>query len=203
MWTDFEFIRILSARKDFHGRSPRTFCSVIKPKYKSCQSNDMKLFLNAAVVATAASLGHGLRPDSTCSQTEGVIIGTGSVHETKTSSAADCCDACYNFGYNCLAYTFQPSTGDCFLKDNADSPTQEDDRISGTPSGGPSPAANRTVATRACQPPHDQYVAWKYCCCHLSSLSPQLSCFALIASMCGAGTTFAILPLQSKNASTT
>jgi beta-glucosidase-like glycosyl hydrolase len=116
-------------------------------------------------VTTAAAVGtavHATTHDSPlCSQNSEVVIGTNYVHQISVKSVGDCCAACYDYGYNCKAYTFDTATSECFLKDNINGKKQESGRISGTPTAGPrppSPNSNKTVETRACQPPHDSYL---------------------------------------------
>ena len=96
-----------------------------------------------------------------CTLTPGAVIGTGSIKELTVASAAACCDACFDFGYDCKGFSFDTSgTGACYLKDNTKTSTPQPNRTSGAPGAGPrppTPAENRTVATRACLPPHDVY----------------------------------------------
>ena len=107
-------------------------------------------------VASAVFLA-GMAAAQQCTQQANTIIGDGMVKQTTATSADDCCSKCFDFGYGCQAFTFQPSAGACFLKDNASGARSQTDRISGAPGAGPRPTPNVTVATRACQPPHDTY----------------------------------------------
>ena len=107
-----------------------------------------------AVALLAAPFGFA----QTCDETKDVIIGSGFVKELQNvASSGDCCSACYDFGYGCQAYTYEPSTKICFLKDNTKMGNKTSDRVSGKPGAGPRPAGNKTVSTRACLPPHDTY----------------------------------------------
>jgi hypothetical protein len=96
-------------------------------------------------------------PSQQCTQRSGVIVGNGYIKETTAASADDCCGKCFSYGYGCVSFTYQPSTGACFLKDNTSGSKAQDDRISGAPGAGPRPTPNVTVTTRACQPPHAKY----------------------------------------------
>jgi len=106
----------------------------------------MRTLLILAVIGTCAA--------SSCTQTTNTIIGTGSLTKTTTSSADDCCTACFNYGYTCKAFTFETATKTCTLKSNTDGNTVMKGSTSGITAAGPSPppAANMTVETRACLP---------------------------------------------------
>jgi hypothetical protein len=96
----------------------------------------------------------GVAAQQSCSQDKDVVYGTGEVKQLTAKAVDDCCQACYDYGYNCKAFTFQPSTGACFLKDNTNGQKAESDRISGKPSSTPGPPTgqNKTTETRACLP---------------------------------------------------
>ena len=113
------------------------------------------MWLNTVLVILSLSYGWA----SQCSLTNNMIIGEGSVKKiSNIASADDCCSECFNYGYGCQSFTYQPSTKECFLKDNCKGKTSMNDRVSGTTSVNPPPDhPNSTVSTRACQPPHHLY----------------------------------------------
>ena len=110
--------------------------------------SSLVFFLSALATSTWATSVRG----TTCSIKNGVIIGTGQVKISTTASANECCAECFSYGYSCKAFTFQPSTGQCFLKDNSQGTAPSSDRISGSPSAQPGPSPGHTKATRACLP---------------------------------------------------
>ena len=91
---------------------------------------------------------------TTCTLKKNLIIGTGSIKIINTHSTNECCAECYAFGYSCKAFTYQLSTGTCYLKDNFKTSTPSTDRTSGITSSSPTPAPlpNHTKTTRACLP---------------------------------------------------
>ena len=108
----------------------------------------MPYFYLAAALLTTTTLAA-----STCKTTTGVIVGTGHVKSlTGMHSSNECCAECFSYGYNCKAFTFVPSTGDCYLKDNTATTTPAADRVSGTPASTPGPSPDSTKKTRACLP---------------------------------------------------
>ena len=117
--------------------------------------------MRTAPVALAFA-GVAITEAQQCTTATGVSVGAGFIKELKgVASAAACCTECFDFGYGCTGFTFDTSgTGDCFLKDNTSGSTPTANRTSGAPGAGPrppTPADNRTVATRACLAPHDKY----------------------------------------------
>ncbi len=88
----------------------------------------MRLFLAPTATVAAAMLGSAAATEAnvaTCSQFTDVVIGTGSVATSTVKSVGECCSACYNYGYGCKAFTFETSTGSCFVKDNVNGNTTE------------------------------------------------------------------------------
>ena len=113
--------------------------------------------MRSAPVALAFA-GVAITEAQQCTTATGVSVGAGFIKELKgVASAAECCTECFDFGYGCTGFTFDTSgTGDCFLKDNTSGSTPTANRTSGAPGAGPrppTPADNRTVATRACLAP--------------------------------------------------
>jgi len=79
----------------------------------------------------------------TCTLQNGVILGSGSLHQSKATSANDCCEQCFDYP-GCIAFTFTTDTGACWLKDNVYNNTASSKSVSGTFT------ISRTLALRAC-----------------------------------------------------
>lgn len=79
----------------------------------------------------------------TCTMQNGVIRGSGSLHQSKAVSPEDCCTQCFNFP-GCIAFTYTTDTGACWLKDNVFNTTASPKSVSGTFT------VSRTVTFRAC-----------------------------------------------------
>ena len=81
----------------------------------------LKVFAGVLLAgAPAASEALVPQQQQTCGleKVEGRIFGSSHFAEPQVDSADQCCAACAAAGAKCLAYTFEDSTKQCFLKDN-------------------------------------------------------------------------------------
>eukprot|EP01064_Diplonema_japonicum_P009910 TRINITY_DN17324_c0_g1_i1.p1 TRINITY_DN17324_c0_g1~~TRINITY_DN17324_c0_g1_i1.p1 ORF type:complete len:807 (+),score=213.88 TRINITY_DN17324_c0_g1_i1:31-2421(+) len=65
-----------------------------------------------------------------CTYETDVIIGTGFIKLLNSTSSGDCCNKCAA-DISCVAFTFDTTNGNCFLKDNMGAKTNATDRVSG------------------------------------------------------------------------